>query len=54
MKTPEGIDVNTAVGFTSPAIDPFDDVDQQADDYDEATLRERFDVVCESAPWYKA
>ena len=33
-------------------IDPSDDVDQQADDYDETTLREKFSTSQEDAPWY--
>jgi len=52
LKTPEDVDVTAAVGFTFFTIDPSDDVDQRADDYDEATLREKFSTAGESAPWY--
>lgn len=53
LKTPDDVDVTAAVGFTFFTIDPSDDVDQQADDYNEATLREKFDSARESAPWYE-
>lgn len=52
LKTPEDVDVTAAVGFTFFTIDPSDDVDQKADDYDEATLREKFETARETAPWY--
>ena len=39
LKVPQDVDVTAAVGFTFFTIDPSDDVDQKADDYDEATLR---------------
>lgn len=52
LKTPEDVNVTAAVGFTFFTIDPSDDVDQKADDYNEATLREQFEVARESAPWY--
>ena len=52
MKTPEDVDVTAAVGFTFFTIDPSGDVDQKADDYDEATLRTKFETARESAPWY--
>ena len=52
LKTPEDVDVTAAVGFTFFTIDPSDDVDQRADDYDEATLREKFSTAGDSAPWY--
>lgn len=52
LKTPEDVDVTAAVGFTFFTIDPSDDVDQAADDYDEATVRSKFDGVRESAAWY--
>lgn len=53
LKTPEDVDVTAAVGFTFFTIDPSDDVDQQADDYDESILREKFDSARESASWYE-
>ena len=52
LKTPEDVDVTAAVGFTFFTIDPSDDVDQSADDYDEATLRGKFAAAGDSAPWY--
>lgn len=52
LKTPADVDVTAAVGFTFFTIDPSDDVDQQADDYDEAALREKFETSKGSAPWY--
>ena len=52
LKTPEDVDVTAAVGFTFFTIDPSEDVDQRADDYDEATLREKFSTAGDSAPWY--
>jgi len=54
LKTPEDVDVTAAVGFTFFTIDPSDDVDQKADDYDEVTLREKFQSARESAPWYES
>lgn len=52
LKTPEDVDVTAAVGFTFFTIDPSDDVDQKADDYDESTLREKFSTARETAPWF--
>ena len=52
LKTPEDVDVTAAAGFTFFTIDPSDDVDQKADDYDETTLREKFGAAREAAPWY--
>lgn len=52
LKTPNDVDVTAAVGFTFFTIDPSDDVDQKADDYDEATLREKFAGCRDNAPWY--
>lgn len=52
LKTPEDVDVTAAVGFTFFTIDPSGDVDQRADDYDEATLREKFSTAGDSASWY--
>ena len=52
LKTPHDVDVTAAVGFTFFTIDPSDDVDQNADDYDESSFREKFDAARESAPWY--
>lgn len=52
LKTPEDVDVTAAVGFTFFTIDPSDDVDQAADDYDEATVRAKFADVRDIAGWY--
>lgn len=52
LKTPGDVDGTAAVGFTFFTIDPSDDVDPQADDYDELTLREKFKLARETAPWY--
>ncbi|MEO0415520.1 MAG: tagaturonate epimerase family protein, partial [Verrucomicrobiota bacterium] len=53
LKTPEDVDITVAAGFTFFTIDPSDHVDQKADDYDEATLRDRFSEAREHAPWYE-
>ena len=52
LKTPEDVDVTAAVGFTFFTIDPSDDVDQAADDYTEAVIREKFSQVKDIATWY--
>ncbi len=52
LKLPEDVDATAEVGFTFFTIDPSDDVDQQADDYDEMTVCEKFDAAREQAPWY--
>ncbi len=52
LKTNEDVDVTAAAGFTFFTIDPSDDVDQQADDYDEKTLKEKFSSVQSNARWY--
>ncbi len=54
LKVNQDVDVTAAVGFTFFTIDPSDDVDQQADDYDEATLREKFASRRDDAPWYES
>lgn len=57
LKTPEDVDRTAVAGFTFFTIDPSGHVDQQADDYDEATVREKFTAVSEVAKWvdtYKA
>ena len=53
LKTPADVDVTANAGFTFFTIDPSDDVDQQADDYDESTLRDKFTTVREQTPWYE-
>ncbi|MEM7011796.1 MAG: tagaturonate epimerase family protein [Verrucomicrobiota bacterium] len=52
LKTPEDVDITAAAGFTFFTIDPSDHVDQKADDYDEATLRERFTAARGNARWF--
>lgn len=52
LKTPDDVNITAAEGFTFFTIDPSDDVDQKADDYDEATLREKFASAKDAAPWY--
>lgn len=52
LKVNEDVDITAAAGFTFFTIDPSDDVDQQADDYDEATLREKFAAAQDHATWY--
>lgn len=52
LKTPADVDVTASVGFTFFTIDPSGNVDQKADDYDEATLRAKFDESRASAPWF--
>jgi hypothetical protein len=52
LKVPQDVDVTAAVGFTFFTIDPSDDVDQQADDYDEATLRDKFAAGQGDAAWF--
>ncbi len=54
LKVPADVDVTAAVGFTFFTIDPSEDVDQQADDYDEATVREKFAGCRDDAPWYES
>lgn len=53
LKTQEDVDATVAAGFTFFTIDPSDLVDEKADAYDEATLRETFASVREDAPWYE-
>jgi hypothetical protein len=52
LKVPQDVDVTAEVGFTFFTIDPSDDVDQKADDYDEATLKSKFASDRDDAPWY--
>ncbi len=52
LKTPDDVDVTAAAGFTFFTIDPSDDVDQAADDYDEATVRDKFSGVQDLCEWY--
>ncbi len=52
LKTTDDVDVTAAVGFTFFTIDPSDNVDSQADDYDEATLRDKFAAVADRIDWF--
>ena len=52
LKTPADVDVTSAAGFTFYTIDPSDDVDQAADDYTEAEIRDRFSGVRDTADWF--
>ncbi len=54
LKTPEDVDATAAVGFTFFTIDPSAHVDQRADDYSEAVVREKFTAARDTAPWYDA
>lgn len=51
LKTTEDVDRTAAAGFTFFTIDPSGDVDQQADDYSEGHVLERFAAVEGQAPW---
>ena len=53
LKTPDDVNITAAEGFTFFTIDPSDDVDQKADDYDAATLREKFASTKDTALWYE-
>lgn len=53
LKTPEDVDRTVEVGFAFFTIDPSDHVDQQADDYDEATLRAKFAEVAGQVSWFE-
>ncbi len=52
LKTPEDVDVTAAVGFRFYTIDPSDYVDEHADGYDEATLRDKFAAVEGEISWF--
>lgn len=51
LKTPADVDGTAAAGFTFFTIDPSGAVDQQADNYSESQLREKFAAVAEDVPW---
>ena len=51
LKTKEDVDVTASVGFTFFTIDPSDNVDAQADDYDESTLREKHANIKDEVTW---
>lgn len=54
LKTPADVDATAAVGFTFYTIDPSGDVDSQADDYDEAMLRAKFQAIRDAVPWFQS
>ena len=54
LKSTQDVDRTAAAGFTFFTIDPSGDVDQLADDYDEDTLRARFEDQRDHAPWFDA
>jgi tagaturonate epimerase len=51
LKTREDVDRTAVAGFTFFTIDPSGYVDQQADNYDEATLKAKFNGVKEYNGW---
>lgn len=51
LKTPADVDITAAAGFTFFTIDPSGEVDQQADDYTEAQLREKFAALAGDVAW---
>ena len=52
LKLPADVDVTAEVGFTFFTIDPSGHVDRQADDYDEQTLRSKFETVRHEIDWF--
>ena len=51
LKTENDVDVTSEVGFTFFTIDPSDNVDAQADNYDESTVREKFTPIADQISW---
>jgi hypothetical protein len=51
LKTPADVDITAAAGFPFFTIDPSDDVDPHADNYDAATLDTKFNAVKSEIPW---
>ena len=51
LKTPAHVDYTADAGFVFYTIDPSDHVDQQADNYDAATLADRFAAVKNDVDW---
>lgn len=51
LKTEKHVDITAAAGFTFFTIDPSDHVDAHADDYDPATLAQKFKAVADDLPW---
>lgn len=54
LKTRADVDVTIEAGFTFFTIDPSGFVDQQADGYDERSLRQKFGDARQYAPWFEA
>ena len=52
LKTTSDVDVTASVGFTFFTIDPSGNVDQRADDYNEAALRAKFEDARGATPWF--
>jgi tagaturonate epimerase len=52
LKTTDDVDRTFAAGFTFFTIDPSGHVDEHADSYDEAKVRERFAAVRDQISWY--
>jgi hypothetical protein len=51
LKTTDDVNATAAVGFTFFTIDPSGYVDQQADNYTEAVVREKFAAVASEVTW---
>jgi len=51
LKTTEDVDYTADAGFIFYTVDPSDHVDQAADDYDQATLDQKFEEVRDCVPW---
>lgn len=54
LKTPADIGRTMAAGFVMFTLDPSEEVDQSADDYDANTLADKFIAAREFAPWFDA
>ncbi|NQU09480.1 hypothetical protein HQ590_01705 [bacterium] len=51
LKTPDDVDQTAAAGFTFFTIDPSAHVDEQADNYDAATLGQKFAAIRDQIDW---
>ena len=54
LKTTEDVTRTVDAGFCFFTIDPSDHVDQAADDYSAAQLREKFAAIADRIPWFDA
>jgi hypothetical protein len=54
LKTTQDVDITASAGFTFFTIDPSGFVDQKADNYDEATLKTKFESVRSLNTWYSS